>query len=94
MSSFFTLYCSYKPHATLFMVPPVKLKKCVCHIIVLFQRHQNVVHKGIHSDFKRQPQKMVKHTQTIRQLSPTNCLSMFDLFVGLVVKGLKNVYYV
>ena len=27
--------------------------------------------------------KMVKHTQTIRQQQPTNCLSMFDHFVGL-----------
>ena len=26
---------------------------------------------------------MVKHTQTIRRLLPTNCLSVFDHFVGL-----------
>ena len=32
---------------------------------------------------------MFKHTQTIRRLLPTNCLSMFDHFVGLVLKGLK-----
>ena len=38
---------------------------------------------------KHQPHKMVKHTQTIRRLSPTNCLSGFDHFVGLVLKGLK-----
>ena len=31
---------------------------------------------------------MVKHTQTIRRLLPTNCLSMFDYFVGLALKGL------
>ena len=30
---------------------------------------------------------MVKHTQTIRINS--NCLSMFDHFVGLVLKGLR-----
>ena len=30
---------------------------------------------------------MVKHTQTIRQLLATNCLSVFDHFVGLVPKG-------
>ena len=38
--------------------------------------------------FKRQPHKIVKHTQTIHRLSPTNCLSVFDHFVGLALKGL------
>ena len=32
---------------------------------------------------------MVKYTQTIRRLLPTNCLSVFDHFVGLPLKGLK-----
>ena len=41
--------------------------------------------------FKRQPHKMVKHTQTIRRLLPTNYLSMFDHFVGLVLKGLSGI---
>ena len=36
----------------------------------------------------RQPRKMVKHTQTIRQQKPTNCMSLFDHFVGLAPKGL------
>ena len=31
---------------------------------------------------------MVKHTQTIRRLLPKNCLSVFDHFVGLALKGL------
>ena len=31
---------------------------------------------------------MVKHTQAIYQFLPTNCLSVFDHFVGLAVKGL------
>ena len=31
---------------------------------------------------------MVKHTQTIRREKPTNCLSVFDHFVGLAPKGL------
>ena len=35
---------------------------------------------------------MVKHTQTIRQQQPTNCLSVFDYFVGLELKGLKVVH--
>ena len=41
--------------------------------------------------FKRQPHKMVKHTQAIRRLLPTNCLNEFDHFVGLALKGLKSV---
>ena len=36
---------------------------------------------------------MVKHTQTIRQQHRTNCLSVFDHFVGLALKGLKKVEY-
>ena len=31
---------------------------------------------------------MVKHTQTIRRQKATNCLSVFDHFVGLALKGL------
>ena len=31
---------------------------------------------------------MVKHTQTIRREKPTNCLSVFNHFVGLALKGL------
>ena len=38
--------------------------------------------------FKRQPHKMVKDTERIRRQQPTNCLSMFDHFVGLTLKGL------
>ena len=33
--------------------------------------------------------KMVKHTQAIRWQQPTNCLSVFDHFVGLALKGLN-----
>ena len=40
------------------------------------------------SPFKRQPHKMVKHSQTIRQQLPTNYLSVFDYFLGLVLKEL------
>ena len=32
---------------------------------------------------------MVKHAQTIRRQKPTNCLSLFDHFVGLALKGLN-----
>ena len=41
--------------------------------------------------FKRQPHKMVKHTQIIRRQQPTNCFS--DYFVGLELKGLKRFFY-
>ena len=33
---------------------------------------------------------MVKHTQTIRRQNPTNCLSLFDHFVELMLKGLND----
>ena len=42
--------------------------------------------------FKRQPHKMVKHTQTSCRQKPTNCFSMFDHFVGLALKGLSPVF--
>ena len=38
---------------------------------------------------RRQPHKMVKHTQTICWQQTTNCLSVFDRFVGLALKGLR-----
>ena len=31
---------------------------------------------------------MIKHTQTIGRQKPANCLSVFDHFVGLALKGL------
>ena len=36
---------------------------------------------------------MGKHTQIIRRLLPTNYLSVFGHFVGLALKGLKNVTF-
>ena len=32
---------------------------------------------------------MDKHTQTIRRQQPTNCMSVFDYFVGLALKRLR-----
>ena len=32
---------------------------------------------------------MIKHTQTIRQLTDDELLSVFDHFVGLALKGLS-----
>ena len=37
---------------------------------------------NISQHFKCQPHKITKHTQTIHQLLPTNCLSAFDFLVG------------
>ena len=37
---------------------------------------------------------MVKHTQTIRWLLPTNCLSMFDHLVGLALKEVRKIIHV
>ena len=37
----------------------------------------------LYQPFKRQPHKMVKHTQTIRLQKPTNCLSVSDHFEGM-----------
>ena len=34
---------------------------------------------------------MVKHTQTICRLLPTNCFCVFDYFLGLAFKGLSHV---
>ena len=39
---------------------------------------------------KRQPHKMVNHTQTIRRLLLTNCLNVFDHFVVLALKRLHG----
>ena len=36
------------------------------------------------------PQKMIKHAQTIPWQQPSNCLSVFEHFVGLVLKGLTH----
>ena len=45
--------------------------------------------------FQSQPHKMVKHTQKIsrQKQGPTNCLSVFDHFVGLALKGLTKIQF-
>ena len=35
--------------------------------------------------------KMIKHAQTIRRQQLANCLSVFDHFMGLALKELKDV---
>ena len=34
---------------------------------------------------------MAQKTQTIRRQEPTNCLNVFEYFVGLALKGLHTV---
>ena len=48
-----------------------------------------ILRKKTFQTFKRQPHKIVKQIQTIRRQKPTNCLSLLDRFVGLVLKGLN-----
>ena len=43
------------------------------------------------SVFKRQPYRMVEHTEIICWLLPANCFSVFDHFGGLALKGLRLV---
>ena len=38
---------------------------------------------------KRQPHKMVKYSQIVCRQQPTNCLSVFDHIMGLVLKRVK-----
>ena len=44
--------------------------------------------------FKLQPHKMAKLTQTICELLPTDCLSVFDHFVELGFNGLRIKMYI
>ena len=42
------------------------------------------------SHFTCQSHKIVKHNQKIRRQQPTNCLSVFNHFVGLALKELNT----
>ena len=60
--------------------------------------HLNLKWRGRPWPFERQIYKMVKHTQKIRRLLPTNFLSVLDHFVGLALNVLipwqtKNILY-
>ena len=44
---------------------------------------------GVLTFFKYQPHKMVKHIKPICRQEPTNCSSVFDHFVRLVLKFSK-----
>ena len=45
-------------------------------------------HSYYEQPIKRQPHNIVKHTQTVPRQQPNNCLSVFDHFVVLALKGL------
>ena len=60
-------------------------------ILVNFRHYIPLPHSPL-TPFKHQPHKMVKLIQTMTQLLLTNCLSVFDHFLGLVLKGL-TVYF-
>ena len=47
----------------------------------------------IYWPFKRQPHKIVEHAHTIRQILPTNCLSVFDHFVGWALNGIRVILW-
>ena len=53
------------------------------------RKEKDTVLKKKHSR-KKVTHKMVKHTQSIRQLLLTNFLSVFDSFVGLTLKGFAS----
>ena len=62
---------------------------CFNHIIEFWYSDQDYFQFFMTlQSFPCQPHKMVKHTQIICRLFPMNCLSVFDHFVGLVLKGL------
>ena len=61
----------------------IKARHNIRHLIRISKQNTPDINR-----FKRQRQKMVKHTQTIRRQQPTNCLSVFDHFVGLAFKGI------
>ena len=68
-------------------------KKMVYHIELFSNSHlpqKYLLHPKHPLTLKRQPHKMDKHTQTIYRQQPANCLSVFDHFVGLVLKGLTG----
>ena len=53
------------------------------------EQHQTSRTRLVFNPLKRQPRKMVKHTQTIRRQFPDELLSVFDHFVRLALKGLR-----
>ena len=61
--------------------------KRVC-LIILSRRILEILLRSSFNPLR--DHKMVKHTQTIRRLLPTNCVIVFGHFVGLGLKGLSH----
>ena len=57
-------------------------------VIILISSYFPFSWEAFYQPLKRQPNKMIKHTQTIRFLLATNCLNVFDQYVVLALKGL------
>ena len=55
-------------------------------VFKLFEGEDNLFKLAILT-FQAPTHKMVKHAQKIRRQKPTNCLSVYDHFVGLALKG-------
>ena len=60
-------------------------------MLELFSHSESTMRKNeiFYQSFKRQPHKMVKHTQIIGWQQLKNCLSVFGHFEGLAIKGLR-----
>ena len=81
------LLASYK-RACNFPRPEIITKGCSTYTVESISFSLNgYIHEVNVLIFKRQPHKMVN---TLKQFEPTNCLSVFDHFVGLALKGLKT----
>ena len=55
---------------------------------MIWWKNKNLM-KIADTSFKHQLHQIVKHTQIIRRVLPTNFLSVCDHFVGLALKGLR-----
>ena len=63
------------------------------HVYAIVMIPSSAADVNLSAPFKRQPHKMVKHTQTIRRRQPMNCLIVFDHFVGLLLKGIVQLFW-
>ena len=58
-----------------------------CYSLTGYSKKNTSLNLKCFNTLSAKPHKMVKHTQTIRRQQPTNCLSVFDHFVGLALKN-------
>ena len=74
------------PYSLLIYLSNTSMKMTISSNMIGFLLDENSVRFNLLNPW---PHKMVKHTQTIRRQQPRNCLSVFDHFVGLGLKGSK-----